>query len=267
MRRLVPYLFAAAVFAVAVAVGPGFAGAQSDPPAETCVPMPSCLPLNPDGTVSGTEQAGPPLPCARLVGFEDDAGCPPDPSVYDTWLDGPIVQISDALDYAAIGWSSCVINNSAIFTFDFYDSLGIDPAKANTKGKAHAALAPNPPDPATHFCLARLDVTSHHGTTYYKHYGKHPLGPGLGNSVGGNYGHKYDHEWHLVHCGGYQDNNCPAGNLWLTNKGGTRVFAKVYCSNGRGFCPGWAYDQVHIGRPYCDVATVSGVRDECYYVY
>jgi hypothetical protein len=269
MRKLVPYLAAAAVFAVAV-VGPGFAGAQA-PSTETCVPMPSCQPLNDDGSLPQTSSTAAPVLCCWKIHYTGkgkahgaQVGDCCDIDDLTAALDEPLAQIGDALDYTAFGWGSCVINNGAIAAFTIYDSFGIDPAKANT---AHAAAAPTPPD----LCLARLDVTGHHGTTFYKPYGKHPQTyGGVGdNAVSGNYGHKYDHEWHLVHCGGYNDNNCPAGNLWLTNKTNTRSYATVYCSSGRGYCPNVKYQNVQKGRPHCSVANLyqKGVRDECYYVY
>jgi hypothetical protein len=250
MRKLVPYIIPPiAFFAAAVLAAPGVA-------------------QKPEARGSAYADLCPPGACPGPVLICQPAQCPLWADDYTAFLDEPLADAGDASDDYANGWSSCVINNGAIYAFNI-----ADPALPEVPAKANATGAQGPSSPLlteNTACLAR--VGTHHGTTYYKHMGPAAL-TRFGGPVtyGGNYGHKYDHEMTIRHCGGSGDADCNE-ELYLTNKTGSRAWADNYCAGILGYCPNASYVNVQRGRPHCRIEAGLGsspgrIRNDCWYVY
>ena len=274
MRRLVPYLLPLVAFAAAAVIAaPGMAGTRAhsaQTPADTCVPEPACLP-----TTSSSEAA--PVLCCWKTGYgKASAAQTGDCCDVDTLtaaLDAPLANGGDALDDYAKGWASCILNNGFIYAFTIGDPTFNQLPESGVEGdfpKVHAAS----PTTDQQACLAKAG--KHHGTTFYKPYGKvaviQPIF-GLTKAYHGNYGHKYDHEMEIRHCGGRGDDDCWQEVL-LRNKTGGGQHAYNYCSGlgygGSGFCPNASYVYIQVGVPWCKIGAfghAGKIRNSCWYVY
>lgn len=232
MRKLVPYLVAAATFALVAVVTPGLAGAQEGVATAACEPFPQCSVPPVPGTVDFV---------GLVVNSIDRYGEP---------FSEEAATAGDVVDDAGVAWSSCIVSNGALAGFQVVDYAD----SSSAAGAVNAAT------------LCRRPA-SHGGVTYYKQYGTMP-DRSAGYYASGNYTHKYDHENNVRHCGGWNDDDC-SNRVYMTNKQGTRVFADNICG-GRGYCPNASFTSRPAGRPFCGVAATGHqgkVRNECWYVY